>query len=85
MRPSDLRVRKCQYPSHKKGEEIEERGKSEDGRRNQSWRVFLVAKKRTRTVTVIKEPKRTRTETVILESTNKEEGQEEHLSEHQFL
>ena len=44
-----------------------------------------MAKKRTRTVTVIKEPKRTRTETVILESMNKEEGQEEHLSEHQFL
>ena len=36
VRPSDLRVRKCQYPPHKKGDVIGERGKSEDGRRNQS-------------------------------------------------
>ena len=49
------------------------------------WRVFLVARKRTRIVTVVKKPKRKRTETFILESMNREEGQEERLPEHQFL
>ena len=44
-----------------------------------------MARKRTRAVTVIKEPKRTHTVTVILESMNREEGQEERLFEHQFL
>ena len=76
---SDLRVRKCQYPPHKNRRRKVEREVNlkmaeeiKAGGESSWWQGDC-------------KPNRTRTVTAILESAmNKEEGQEERLSEHQF-
>ena len=79
VRDSDLRVRKCQYPPHKNRRRKVEREVNlrmaeeiKAGGESSWWQGDC-------------KPNRTRTVTAILESAmNKEEGQEERLSEHQF-
>ena len=76
---SDLRVRKCPYPPHKNRRRKVEREVNlkmaeeiKAGGESSWWQGDC-------------KPNRTRTVTAILESAmNKEEGQEERLSEHQF-
>ena len=76
---SDLRVRKCQYPPHKNRRRKVEREVNlkmaeeiKAGGESSWWQGDC-------------KPNRTRTVTAILESAmNKEKGQEERLSEHQF-
>ena len=80
VRDSDLRVRKCQYPPHKNRRRKVEREVNlrmaeeiKAGGESSWWQGDC-------------KPNRTCTVTAILESAmNKEEGQQERLSEHQFF
>ena len=76
---SDLRVRKCQYPPHKN------RRRKVEREVNLKMAEEIKADGESSWWQGDCKPNRTRTVTAILESAmNKEEGQEERLSEHQF-